>query len=79
MIFQTNSQIWSRFIKFCCILLLLINLVDKTHASYDKLAQPLSGANLRVFKNGFSDIPLAIALMLFVYVFELLIDPEQSA
>ena len=71
MIFQTNSQIWSHFIKFRCTLLILINLVDKTHASNNKLAQPLSGANLQVFKNGGPEIPLTIALGRFAYVFEL--------
>ena len=66
MIFQSNSQIWSCLKKINSTFLILINLVDETHASNNKLAQSLSGANLRVFKNGCSDIPLAIALELFV-------------
>ena len=74
MIFQPDSQIWSCLKKFNSTFLILINLEDKTHASNNKLAQPLSGANLRMFKNSCSDIPLTIALELFVYIFELLID-----
>ena len=44
-----------------------------TNASNNMLAQPLSGANLRVFKNRGSELPLTKALELFVYGFELLI------
>ena len=58
---------------FQSTLLIKINLVNITNASNNKLAQPLFGANLRVFKNRCSDLPLTKALEQFVYGFELLI------